>query len=228
MRRGISRVHIPVWEPDVCIQCGQCSFVCPHATIRMNAYEPGLLKGAPPTFKSADATGPELKGLRFTVQVAPEDCTGCGSCVFVCPAFKKGAGRKEDRGLQGHQYASPGAYPCAGSRKLPVLPRPTAHRPGALQHRNGQGQPVGSPSLRIPQRLSRLRRNALHKAPHAALRRPAADRQCHGMHLHLRRQSPDYPLHEEGGRQGAGVVELSLRGQRRVRPGDETDRREVP
>ncbi len=88
-------VHIPIWEPDVCIQCGQCSFVCPHATIRMNAYEPGLLTGAPPTFKSADATGPELKGLRFTVQVAPEDCTGCGSCVFVCPAFGKGPDGKK-------------------------------------------------------------------------------------------------------------------------------------
>jgi pyruvate-ferredoxin/flavodoxin oxidoreductase len=88
-------VHIPIWEPDVCIQCGQCSFVCPHSTIRMNTWEPGLLKGAPQTFKSADATGPELKGLRFTVQVAPEDCTGCGSCVFVCPAFGKGPDGKK-------------------------------------------------------------------------------------------------------------------------------------
>jgi len=84
-------VHIPVWEPDICIQCGQCSFVCPHATIRIKAYEPSLMKGAPETFKSADATGKDLKGLKFTVQVAPQDCTGCGSCVFVCPAHKKDA-----------------------------------------------------------------------------------------------------------------------------------------
>jgi len=82
-------VHIPVWEPDVCIQCGQCSFVCPHATIRIKAYDPSLLKSAPSSFRSVDATGKDFKGLKYTVQVAPEDCTGCGSCVFVCPAFKK-------------------------------------------------------------------------------------------------------------------------------------------
>ena len=82
-------VHIPVWEPDICIQCGQCSFVCPHATIRIKAYDPGLLKNAPPAFKSVGAKGKEFEGLAFTVQVAPEDCTGCGSCVFVCPGSKK-------------------------------------------------------------------------------------------------------------------------------------------
>ncbi len=87
-KRNIA-VHIPVWEPDVCIQCGTCSFVCPHATIRIKAYDPALLKDAPPTFKSAEAKGKEMKGLKFTVQVAPEDCTGCGSCVQVCPAQKK-------------------------------------------------------------------------------------------------------------------------------------------
>jgi pyruvate-ferredoxin/flavodoxin oxidoreductase len=84
-------IHIPVWEPDICIQCGQCSFVCPHATIRLKVYEPSLLKNAPKTFKSADATGKDFKGLKYTVQVASEDCTGCGSCVFVCPANKKDA-----------------------------------------------------------------------------------------------------------------------------------------
>ncbi len=84
-------VHIPEWEPDACIQCGQCSFVCPHATIRIKAYDPALLKDAPPAFNSVDAMGKEMKGLKFTVQVAPEDCTGCGSCVFNCPGQKKDA-----------------------------------------------------------------------------------------------------------------------------------------
>jgi pyruvate-ferredoxin/flavodoxin oxidoreductase len=90
-KRNIA-VHIPVWEPDVCIQCGQCSFVCPHASIRIRAYEPDLLKGAPAAFKSADAKGAkELKGLKFTVQPAPEDCTGCKLCVNMCPGQKKDA-----------------------------------------------------------------------------------------------------------------------------------------
>jgi len=84
-------VHIPVWEPDICIQCATCSFVCPHATIRVKAYDPALLKGAPAAFKSVEAKGKEMKGLNFTVQVAPEDCTGCGSCVVACPGQKKDA-----------------------------------------------------------------------------------------------------------------------------------------
>ncbi len=84
-------VYIPEWDPDACIQCGQCSFVCPHATIRIKAYDPAMLKDAPSDFKSVDATGKEMKGLRFTVQIAPEDCTGCGSCVFNCPGQKKDA-----------------------------------------------------------------------------------------------------------------------------------------
>jgi len=81
--------HIPVWEPDACIQCGQCSFVCPHATIRIKAYDQSFLKDAPATFKYIDASGKDLKGLKFTVQVAPEDCTGCASCGFNCPGQKK-------------------------------------------------------------------------------------------------------------------------------------------
>ncbi|MBI5444959.1 MAG: pyruvate:ferredoxin (flavodoxin) oxidoreductase [Deltaproteobacteria bacterium] len=82
-------VEIPVWDPAVCIQCGKCSFTCPHATIRIKTYEPGRLEGAPATFRSAEAKGADFKGLRFTVQVAPEDCTGCGLCVMTCPAKDK-------------------------------------------------------------------------------------------------------------------------------------------
>jgi pyruvate-ferredoxin/flavodoxin oxidoreductase len=94
-KRNIA-VHIPIWDPNLCVQCGQCSFVCPHASIRIKAYEPELLKNAPSTFKSVDAKGgKELKGLKFTVQVAPEDCTGCNSCVNNCPAFEKDANKQK-------------------------------------------------------------------------------------------------------------------------------------
>jgi pyruvate-ferredoxin/flavodoxin oxidoreductase len=82
-------VSIPQWEPNVCIQCGTCSFICPHATIRIKAYDEACLKGAPATFKSADAKGKDFAGMKFTVQVAPEDCTGCGACVVACPAQEK-------------------------------------------------------------------------------------------------------------------------------------------
>ena len=87
-KRNIA-VDIPVWDEQLCIQCGICSFVCPHATIRMKAYDAKLLKGAPKTFKSTDCKLPEFKGMKYTLQVAPEDCTGCGACVHNCPAKSK-------------------------------------------------------------------------------------------------------------------------------------------
>jgi pyruvate-ferredoxin/flavodoxin oxidoreductase len=92
-KRNIA-VNIPVWEPDVCIQCGTCSFVCPHATIRIKAYDPKYAKSAPETFKNAEAKGKEFAGMKFTVQVAPEDCTGCGACVQACPASEKDQDKK--------------------------------------------------------------------------------------------------------------------------------------
>ena len=82
-------LEIPVWESDLCIQCGKCSFVCPHAAIRQKIYDPALLENAPATFKSIDAKFKEIPGLAFTIQVAPEDCTGCGLCVEACPAKDK-------------------------------------------------------------------------------------------------------------------------------------------
>jgi pyruvate-ferredoxin/flavodoxin oxidoreductase len=87
-KRNIAE-KIPVWNPDICIQCGQCSLVCPHAVIRLKAYEPKFAEGAPATFKSVDAKGKELAGLKATLQVAPEDCTGCGACVNICPVNDK-------------------------------------------------------------------------------------------------------------------------------------------
>jgi len=87
-KRNIA-VNIPEWESELCIQCGICSFVCPHASIRTMVYDPALLENAPSTFKSMDAKGKDFAGMKFTVQVAPEDCTGCGACVFNCPAKSK-------------------------------------------------------------------------------------------------------------------------------------------
>jgi pyruvate-ferredoxin/flavodoxin oxidoreductase len=95
-KRNIAE-RIPVWDPEVCIQCGECSMVCPHGTIRLKIYDQGSLAKTPSTFKSIDARGKDYSGMKATLQVAPEDCTGCGSCVATCPAYKKENGAKTDR-----------------------------------------------------------------------------------------------------------------------------------
>jgi pyruvate-ferredoxin/flavodoxin oxidoreductase len=87
-KRNIS-TELPVWDPEICIQCGKCVFVCPHAVIRQKVFDKELLKDAPPTFKSAPARYKEFKDLVFSLQVAPEDCTGCTLCVEVCPVKNK-------------------------------------------------------------------------------------------------------------------------------------------
>jgi len=80
-------LEVPIWEPDLCVQCNRCSMICPHAAILTKVFEPGNAADAPPSFRSVpEGFTPELEGLAFTVQVAPDDCTGCGLCVEVCPA----------------------------------------------------------------------------------------------------------------------------------------------
>ena len=88
-------LEIPVWEPDICIQCGKCALVCPHAAIRTKAYPAEALKNAPASFKVMDCKDKELPGHKYTIQVFAEDCTGCEACVYVCPAKdKKNPSRK--------------------------------------------------------------------------------------------------------------------------------------
>jgi len=82
-------LEIPVWDEKTCIQCLKCVAICPHATIRAKVYEPSVLQNVPATFKSCDSRVPEFKGLKFSLQVAAEDCTGCNICVEVCPAKNK-------------------------------------------------------------------------------------------------------------------------------------------
>jgi pyruvate-ferredoxin/flavodoxin oxidoreductase len=87
-KRNIA-LEIPVWESDLCIQCGKCVFVCPHAVIRHKVYDKKLLEKAPKTFKYMDSKFKEFPGMAYSVQVAPEDCTGCALCIEACPAKDK-------------------------------------------------------------------------------------------------------------------------------------------
>ncbi len=82
-------LEVPVWEPDICIQCGKCVLVCPHATIRAKVFDPKYLENAPEGFEAVDARWREFKGWKYTLQVAVEDCTGCTLCVEACPVTDK-------------------------------------------------------------------------------------------------------------------------------------------
>ena len=87
-KRNIA-LEIPEWDQELCIQCGKCVLVCPHAVIRAKVYDEKHLAGAPSTFKAVPARWKDMKDRKYTLQVAPEDCTGCALCVEVCPAKSK-------------------------------------------------------------------------------------------------------------------------------------------
>lgn len=87
-KRNIA-LEIPVWDEDICIQCGKCVFVCPHSVIRAKVYDPVHLQGTPETFKRVPARWKEFAQLSYTLQVSPDDCTGCALCVQVCPVKNK-------------------------------------------------------------------------------------------------------------------------------------------
>ncbi len=87
-KRNIA-LEVPEWVPDLCIQCGKCVFVCPHAVIRAKVYEPKYLENAPATFKSMDAKFKEFPETKYSIQVSTEDCTGCALCIETCPAKDK-------------------------------------------------------------------------------------------------------------------------------------------
>ncbi len=89
-KRSIAE-EIPIWDPSICIDCAKCALVCPHAAIRMKVFPPDHLDGAPDGFLAKDWRDRHLPGMKMTIQVAPDDCTGCGICVDTCPAHAKEA-----------------------------------------------------------------------------------------------------------------------------------------
>ncbi|MCR8914558.1 pyruvate:ferredoxin (flavodoxin) oxidoreductase [Marinobacter panjinensis] len=123
-KRSIA-LEIPIWESDLCVQCNFCAMICPHTAITSKVFEPEAGKGAPDTFEAVPETHTrELEGLDYRIQVAPEDCTGCGLCVEVCPAKDRSQPKRKAinmRPLEEHREAE--AENLAFLRSLPDVPR---------------------------------------------------------------------------------------------------------
>ena len=181
---------------------------------------PPCWQGAPATFKSLDAKFKEFPGMKYTLQVAPEDCTGCALCVEVCPAKDK-----TQVGRKAINMAASAAPPRDGEGQLGLLPDPARSRPHPVQPDHGQEFPAAPAAVRVLRRLRRLRRDPLRQAGLAALRRPHGHRQRHRLLLDLRRQPAHHPVGSQQRRPRPGLVELAVRRQRRVRPGHAPDPR---
>jgi pyruvate-ferredoxin/flavodoxin oxidoreductase len=108
-------LEIPVWDTKTCIQCGKCAMVCPYSVIRIKVYDPKELAGAPATFKSTEARDKEWHGLKCTIQIAPEDCTGCALCVDVCPREEQ-----ERDAAESHQHGAAARPAGTGNRELEI------------------------------------------------------------------------------------------------------------
>jgi pyruvate-ferredoxin/flavodoxin oxidoreductase len=104
--------EVPVWRPDLCIQCGQCGFVCPHSVIRAKYFDKGLLQNAPGSFQSAPVNARGYPDIRFRLQFYVEDCTGCGLCIEACPA---------------HSAIDPGVKAINLEPKAPLVEREATH-----------------------------------------------------------------------------------------------------
>ena len=214
-------LEIPVWDPEICIQCGKCVLVCPHAVIREKVYPAGpeatapgdgAAGGAPETFKSAPARWREFEGWRYTLQVA-EDCTGCALCVEACPVKdKRATGRKAINMAPQAPLRAPSGTTGPTSLTLPDVDR------SRLDLGTIKDAQLCRPLFEF-QCLRRLREDALPLAPDPPVRRPGGDRQRHRLLLHLRREPAHHPLGPGRGRARAGLGQLPLRGQRRVRAG---------
>jgi pyruvate-ferredoxin/flavodoxin oxidoreductase len=138
-KRAIAE-SIPIWQPDLCVQCNFCSMVCPHAAVQTKVFDPAALAihGAPASFRSVpEDFEPTLAGMHYAVQVAPEDCTGCGLCIEICPAKDKLKPRRKaltSEPLSAHREAERAAFeffqtlPSVNLDALPVDKRTSVLR----------------------------------------------------------------------------------------------------
>ena len=190
-KRNIAQ-QIPAWDEELCIQCGKCVLVCPHAVIRAKVYDSRSLSSAPAAFKSAKPRWRDFETLRYTLQVSPEDCTGCRLCVEACPAKSKSESKHKAINME----SQPPLREAESTNWKFFLGLPEFDR-DRLVARPSERCAAPAATVRIFGRVFRLRRNAVYQAPHATIRRPASYCERHRMLLDLRRQFADNSLHGE-------------------------------
>ena len=210
-KRNISEL-VAVWDSDLCIQCGNCSFVCPHSVIRSRYYDPSRLEGAPEAVPVGSAGRPRAPGH-------PLHAAGLRRGLHRMRAVRRGLpGRGAGRpGPQGDQPRRARAAGRRRARQHRVLRDAAGERPvpGGLRH--GARHAVPGAAVRVLRRLRGLRRDALPQAALAAVRRPADGRQRDRLLVDLRREPAHHAVDDRRRRARPGMVELPVRGQRRVR-----------
>ena len=193
-KRSIAQ-DIPIWDPSICIQCGICSLVCPHAAIRMKVGRSGLAwPTRPRASRRPTSRARSFPATSSSLQVAPDDCTGCGLCTEACPAKDKERVKHKAINMEpklGHLEREKANWDF-------FLSLPEADRAG--QSGDDQGFATVAAAVRVLRGLRRLRRDALRQAAHAVLRRPDVDRQRHGLLVDLRRQPALHALLPNEGR----------------------------
>ena len=175
--------EVPIWESDLCIQCGQCAIVCPHSVIRAKYYDESRLAGAPAAFKAAPINARGYPDSRFTLQVYVEDCTGCGVCVENCPAHSPADAAVKAINMKDRlQHLEAGRESIRFFETLPWADRTR------VNFANVRGVQFLEPLFEFSGACAGLRRDAVSQADVAALRRSAADRQRDRLLVDLRRQ----------------------------------------
>ena len=205
-KRNVSD-SVPVWREDLCVQCGQCSFVCPHSVIRAKYYNEKRLEGAPEGFKSAPVNARGYPEARFTLQFYVEDCTGCGLCVEACPenspreADVKAINMADKLPLLNAERAN-----IAFFETLPVNDR------ARVDFADVRGVQFLEPLFEFSGACGGCGETPISQAAEPVVWRSGTDRQRHRLLLDLRRKSAGHAMDQECRRPRAGLVELAVRG----------------
>ena len=220
-KRNIAQ-QIPVWDEDLCIQCGKCVLVCPHAVIRAKVYEPESPRRCTCDLQVSDA--PMARPRSDALHAA----SGARGLHRMPPVRRSVPGQKQERGAaQGDQHVASAANSRRGGEELGFLLVAAGVQSRQPHARASQRCTTARAAVRIFRGVRGMRRDPLHQAAHPTLRRSAADCERDRMLLYIRRQFADHALHLERRRPRAGVVKFLVRRQCRVRARDEACARQA-